>query len=165
MARLICLLGCLFALFACAGEALALARGDAPAAQPRSVAVSRLAVSLRWSAAPARAVYVAGRSQPARLPIKPHGAYRNLSVHGLTWTGWDQPVTSASGVFTYQFCLTESCAVSPFYDEPVVVTLSAVKRCGRRLSYTRLALNVNGSTPDSSFKGFRTSAGACRKRA
>jgi hypothetical protein len=109
----------------------------------------------------AEAVTVAGKVQPSRLAIKRHGYYHNVSVHGLQWTNWGTPQATAAGTFTYQFCVEESCSVAPFFDEPVVVTLSAIERCRGRSSYTTLALQVNGSMPDESFKGFRTSVAAC----
>ena len=150
--RTCALLVCLLALLAGLGSiALHAARSSA-------------AVGSAATASASSPVYVNSRSQPARLPIKQHGAYRHLSVHDLVWVGWGQPQAKATGVFTYQFCLTERCSVSPFYDVPAVVRLSAIKRCGARRSYTTLALTVEGSTPDSSFKGFRMSVATCPKR-
>jgi hypothetical protein len=110
------------------------------------------------------AVYAENRYQPARLTIKPHGYYSHVSVHNLNWTNWGQPSTSARGTFTFQFCVQESCTVSPFYDEPVVVSLSQIKRCRARLSYTVLSLAVEGPLPDASFKTYRTSLASCRPR-
>jgi hypothetical protein len=107
-------------------------------------------------------VYVENQIQPGRLAIKPHGYYSHISVHNLTWSGWGQPQAVAKGTFTFQFCVQESCAVSPFYDEPVTVTLSGLKRCRARLSYTTLALSIEGPLPDSSFKTYRTSVASCR---
>jgi hypothetical protein len=107
-------------------------------------------------------VYYAGTQyQPREVAIKPHGYYHNVSVHGLQWTNWGAPQATAQGTFTFQFCVKESCSVSPFYDEPVVVGLSGIERCRGRSSYTVLALTINGAMPDESFKGFRTSVGAC----
>jgi hypothetical protein len=106
-------------------------------------------------------VYVDNQYQPTRLSIKPHGYYSATSVHNLLWTDWGQATTTARGVFTFQFCVEESCSVSPFYDEPVVVSLSGIARCRTRLIYTTLALSVEATLPDNSFKGYRTSVGAC----
>ncbi len=110
----------------------------------------------------ASAVYAENRSQPQRLTIKPHGYYSSVSIHNLRWTNWGQPTASAQGTFTFQFCVHESCSVSPFYDEPVAVSLTQIKRCRARLSYTVLTFNVQGALPDPSFKTYRTSLGACR---
>jgi hypothetical protein len=114
----------------------------------------------------ASTVYYAGTQyQPRKLAIKPHGYYHNVSVHGLQWTDWGAPQATADGTFTYQFCVEESCSVAPFFDEPVVATLSQIKRCrDGRSSYTTLALTINGEMPDESFKGFQTSVAACPRR-
>jgi hypothetical protein len=109
------------------------------------------------------AVYAENQIQPARLPIKPHGYYSHTSLHNLTWTNWGQPTATARGTFTFQFCVEESCSVSPFYDEPALVTLSAIQQCRARLSYTTLSLEVQATLPDSSFTGYRTSVSACAK--
>lgn len=107
-------------------------------------------------------VYYAGTlQQPRALAIKPHGYYHNVSVRGLQWTDWGAPQATAAGTFTYQFCVEESCSVAPFFDKPVVVALGAIERCRGRPSYTVLALQIDGSMPDESFKGFRTSVSAC----
>jgi hypothetical protein len=110
------------------------------------------------------AVTVDGKAQPPRLAIQRHGFYHNVSVHNLRWSDWGQASATGRGTFTFQFCVHESCSVSPFFDEPVVVTLSGVRPCGRRLSYTALALDIEASMPDSSFTHFQTSLGSCRRR-
>ena len=102
-------------------------------------------------------------AQPVTLQIKPHSYYRHVSVHNLAWTGWGAPSTTAQGTFTFQFCVEESCSVSPFYDESVVVTLSTIGHCGGRSVYTSLQLEASGTLPDSSFKSYRMSL-ACPKR-
>jgi hypothetical protein len=121
--------------------------------------------SLTVASSPAASstVYVENQYQPTRLAIKPHGYYDNTSVHNLVWSDWGQATTTARGTFTFQFCVEESCSVSPFYDEPVIVTLSGIQRCHARLTYTTLALDVEATLPDSSFKGYRTSVGVCAK--
>jgi len=100
---------------------------------------------------------------PSRLPIKPHGYYSHTSLHNLIWSSWGQPTTTAHGTFTFQFCVEESCAVSPFYDEPAVVTLSGAARCHASTIYTTLALDVEATLPDTSFQGYRTRLPACAK--
>lgn len=109
----------------------------------------------------ASAVYL--ESQPAVLAIKPHSYYSHLSVHNLTWANWGAPIATAQGTFTFQFCVEESCTVSPYYDESAAVTLTAIKNCGTHPSYTALQLEVSGTLPDSSFKSYRTSL-ACPTR-
>lgn len=121
-----------------------------------------LVVAVVVAAVASGAVYAENRSQPRALQIKAHGFYDTVSVHGLQWTNWGQPTASAHGIFTFQFCVHESCSVSPFYDEPVTVSLSQIKRCRARRSYTVLRLNVEGPLPDQSFKAYQTSLGACR---
>jgi hypothetical protein len=124
-----------------------------------------IAVGASSAALGSSTVYYAGTQyQPHRLAIKPHGYYHNVSLHGLQWTNWGASQATAQGTFTYQFCVKESCSVAPFFDEPVVVTLSAIESCRGRSSYTTLALQINGSMPDESFKGFQTSVGACPRR-
>jgi hypothetical protein len=156
--------------FASAASALPLA--SVPSAVP--VAAPALSPAFVLSAVPASiaaaptptaapAVYVENQAQPTRLPIKPHGYYSNTSIHNLSWSNWGQATATARGTFTFQFCVEESCSVSPFYDEPVLVTLSNIQRCRSRLSYTTLALDVQATLPDSSFKGYRTSVAACAK--
>lgn len=108
--------------------------------------------------------YEGALQQPRTLAIKSHGYYRNVSVHGLQWTAWGAPQATAAGTFTYQFCVEESCSVAPFFDEPVVVTLSTIEHCRGRSSYAMLALQINGSMPDESFNGFRMSVSACPRR-
>ncbi len=143
-------------MLAAVGVAASAAVGAAPSAEGSTSAAER----------GASAVYYAGtRYQPRRFAIKPHGYYHNVSVHGLRWTGWGASQATADGTFTYQFCVDESCSVAPFFDEPVVVTLSQIKRCRNgRSSYTTLALTIDGSMPDESFKGFQTSVAACPRR-
>lgn len=118
--------------------------------------------SASYASLASSAVYAENRSQPRALDIKSHGFYDNVSVHSLQWTNWGQPTASARGIFTFQFCVHESCSVSPFYDEPVSVSLSQIKPCRARLSYTVLRLNVEGPLPDQSFKAYQTSLAACR---
>jgi hypothetical protein len=132
---------------------------------PRSVEVLASTSSAPSGAAGAAGtVYVEGSYyQPHRLSIKRHGYYHNVSIHDLTWSGWGEPQATAHGTFTYQFCVKESCSVSPFYDEPVTVTLSGIGHCRGRLLYTTLALDIEGSMPDSSFQGYRASVGSCRR--
>jgi len=110
------------------------------------------------------AVYAENRYQPQQLKIRPHGYYRHVSIHNLQWSNWGQPTATAHGTFTFQFCVHESCSVSPFYDEPVAASLTQIKQCRGRLSYTVLAFDVEGPVPDPSFKSYRTSLGACRTR-
>ncbi len=129
-----------------------------------SLAEAEGAQSASSSPSASSAVYVESQQQPTRLTIKPHSYYSHVSAHNLVWTNWGQATTTAQGTFTFQFCVEESCSVSPFYDDPVVVTLGAVKRCGPRLSYTALQLEVSGATlPDTSFKKYQTNLG-CPKR-
>lgn len=128
-----------------------------------TAAVGAKAASPRPPSA-ASAVYAEDHYQPRTLAIKPHGYYSHVSVHNLLWVNWGQARTAARGTFTFQFCVQESCSVSPFYDEPVVVSLTAIKRCRGRLSYTELSLQVEGQLPDSSFRTYRTSLGVCRQR-
>ncbi len=135
----------------------------ASSSPPATVAGSLLAGAVSPSLPASSTVYVENQYQPNRLPIKPHGYYNSTSVHNLVWTDWGQATTTASGTFTFQFCVEESCSVSPFYDEPVVVSLSGIARCGSRLIYTTLALDIEATLPDSSFKGYRTSVAACAK--
>jgi hypothetical protein len=125
------------------------------------VAACMLALTVATTAQAATAVYVENHSQPSRLSIKPHGYYSHTSLQGLSWSGWGEPTTTAHGNFIFQFCVEENCTVSPFYAEPVVVTLSGIQRCHTRLAYTLLALDVEAELPDSSFKGYRTSVAAC----
>ncbi|MFI5008836.1 MAG: hypothetical protein ACHQDY_01015 [Solirubrobacterales bacterium] len=115
------------------------------------------------SSAPAAASAVYLESQPTRLQIKPHSYYRHVSVHNLAWTNWGAPTATAQGTFTFQFCVEESCSVSPFYDEFAAVTLTAIKRCGTHPSYTILQLEVSGTLPDTSFRSYQTSL-ACPTR-
>jgi hypothetical protein len=117
-------------------------------------------------ASAAAAVEAEGRAEPTRLAIKRHGYYHNVSVHNLQWSDWGQASTTARGTFTFQFCVEESCSVSPLYDEPVVVTLSGLKSCGGHLSYATLTLDIEAEMPDSSFRHYRTSLGlgSCRAR-
>jgi hypothetical protein len=117
----------------------------------------------RASSSPTAASAVYLESQPAVLTIKPHSYYSHLSVHNLTWSNWGAPTATAQGTFTFQFCVEESCTVSPFYDESAAVTLTTVKPCGTHPSYTALQLEVSGTLPDSSFKSYRTSL-ACPTR-
>jgi hypothetical protein len=149
-----CLLGCALACLLAGAEVLP----SAPAAAADDAAASPSA------ARAADAVTVEGRVHPSRLAIKRHGYYYNVSAHNLAWSGWGQAQTTGQGTFTFQFCVEESCSASPFYDEPVVVVLSAIKRCRGRLSYTTLTLDVEASMPDSSFKGYRASLGSCPGR-
>jgi hypothetical protein len=107
------------------------------------------------------AVYAENLVQPSRLKVKPRGHYSHVSVQDLQWTGWGQPSTSAHGTLIFQFCFYESCSVSPFYAEPVTVSLSRLQSCRARLSYTLLALNVEGPLPEESFKTYRTSLAGC----
>lgn len=113
---------------------------------------------------PSPTVTAGGRAEPASLAVKRHGHYYHVSVHNLTWSDWGQASATAKGTFTFQFCIEESCSVSPFYDEPAVVALSGLKSCEGRLSYTVLALSVEAALPDSSFTHYRTSFGPCRAR-
>jgi hypothetical protein len=108
------------------------------------------------------AVFAENRSQPQKLTVKAHGYYRSVSLHNLQWANWGQPTATARGTFTFQFCVHESCSVSPFYDEPVSLMLTQIKSCRARLSYTVLTFNVEGPLPDQSFKSYRTSLGVCR---
>ncbi|HXA91757.1 MAG TPA: hypothetical protein VNU73_00820 [Steroidobacteraceae bacterium] len=109
-------------------------------------------------------VYYSGIAyQPKSLPIKQHGYYRHVSLHNLVWTDWGQPQATAQGTFTYQFCVEESCSTAVFFDEPAEVVLAGMESCRGRMSYTTLALTINGSMPDESFKGYRRTVGACRR--
>jgi hypothetical protein len=114
--------------------------------------------------APPSAVYANNQYEPSVLAIKPHGHYSHISVHNLVWADWGQPTATAHGILTFQFCVHESCSVSPFYDEPTAVSLGAIKRCRARFSYTTLALDVEGPLPDPNFKAYRTVVGVCSKR-
>jgi hypothetical protein len=139
----------------------------ATAATVSAVAVPAVDASLPASgssAAPASSATYLNQHQPTRLTIKPHSYYSHVFVHNLIWSGWGQPTTTARGTFTFQFCVRESCSISPFYDEPVAASLSDIKRCRKQLSYTKLTLKVEGPLPDPSFKTYRTSVGACQPR-
>jgi hypothetical protein len=105
------------------------------------------------------------QSQPSHLRIAPHGYYRNTQLFGLHWSGWGQSSATATGTFSFQFCVEESCSVSPFFVDPAVVVLDRIGRCRGRLLYTRLRLHVEGQLPDASFGAFHTSIGRCHGRA
>ncbi len=135
-----------------------------------------LALPLLWPAAtplvaagaspsPAASSAVYTETQPVRLAIKPHSYYSHVSVHNLAWTDWGAPTAMAQGTFTFQFCVEESCSVSPFYDESTAVTLTAIGRCGTHPSYTILQLEVSGTLPDTSFRSYRTSLACPTRRA
>ncbi len=127
-----------------------------------SLLAALVAIGASSAAMGSSTVYYAGTGpQPRTLAIKPHGYYHNVSLRRLQWTDWGAPQATAEGIFTYQFCVEESCSVAPFFDEPVLVTLSTIEGCRGRSSYTTLALQINGSMPDESFKGFRTTVSAC----
>lgn len=108
-------------------------------------------------------VAVSSQAQPQRLAVRPHGYYRHTAVLGLQWSSWGQAVALGKGTFTFQFCVDESCSVSPVFVDPVAVLLSAIKRCRGRPSYTKLELRVEGTLPDASFESFHTKLGACRR--
>lgn len=148
-------------LLGCALAGLLAGAGALPSA---TTAVAEAAPGSSSPAQVAGAVTVEGRVQPSKLAIRRHGYYHNVSAHNLVWSNWGQAQATAQGTFTFQFCVDESCSVSPFYDEPVVVALSGIGRCHGRLSYTTLALDVEASMPDSSFERYRTTVGACRRR-
>lgn len=115
------------------------------------------------NAATVRPARVSNQIQPQRMRIKPHGYYHHTSVFGLRWSGWGQATATATGTFTFQFCVEESCSVSPTFVDPATVALSGLRRCRGRLSYTRLALHVEGLLPDTNFSGFHARlAGSCR---
>jgi hypothetical protein len=148
------------------GLSLAAAASSPAALAPRSSSLATVpppSLAVASSPAASSTVYVENQDQPTRLPIKPHGYYASTSVHNLVWSDWGQATTTARGTFTFQFCVEESCSVSPFYDEPVSVSLSGIQRCRSQLIYTTLALDVEATLPDSSFKGYRTSVGVCAK--
>ncbi len=118
--------------------------------------------AVSWAASPAGTVSVSGQIQPRQLPIRPHGYYHSTSLFGLQWSSWGRATATARGTFTFQFCVEESCSVSPVFVDPAAVALSGMKRCRGRLSYTELALHVEGLLPDASFDRFRAKVGACR---
>jgi hypothetical protein len=144
---------------ATAGASSALTAGASSARTPTAVASIAGASSAKASSALTAASAVFLEDQPAVLAIKPHSYYSHLSVHNLTWSNWGAPTASAQGTFTFQFCVEESCSVSPFYDESAALTLTAIERCGTRSAYTALQLEVSGTLPDSSFKSYRTTLG------
>jgi hypothetical protein len=161
--------GALLALLASIATAPAAASAAfAPAAvssafAPTSASFALAPTTASSASAPTVASAVYLESQPVALPVKPHSYYSHLSVHNLTWANWGASTATAQGTFTFQFCVEESCTVSPFYDESAAVTLTAIQNCGTRPSYTALGLEVSGTLPDSSFKSYRTSL-ACPTR-
>jgi hypothetical protein len=151
-----------------AGSPLAVRRRRGTRALCAAVCVLLLALAATGAASAATAsnvVYYGGTAyQPKSLPIRQHGYYRHVSLHNLVWAGWGEPQATAQGTFTYQFCVEENCSTAVFFDEPAVVVLAGVESCRGRMSYTTLALTINGSMPDESFKGYRTTVAACRRR-
>ncbi|HWX87872.1 MAG TPA: hypothetical protein VNX67_06850, partial [Solirubrobacteraceae bacterium] len=109
-----------------------------------------------------RAVYVEGHYQPALIVVKQGGDYHHVSVHGLTWTHWNQPMASGQGTYTFQFCTPElgPCTDAIFYDAPVLVRLSGIAICKGRASYTKLQVTPNSSTPNTLLKAFRSNVGS-----
>jgi hypothetical protein len=113
-----------------------------------------------------RAVYVRNQYEPTRLVVNEGGDYHNVSIHGITWTGWNQSVAIGQGTYTYQFCGASSgpCFDAPFYDEPARVELSAITTCKGRAYYTKLEVTSDGQVMNTLFRPFRSSLGSCRAR-
>ncbi len=60
------------------------------------------------------------------------------------WLGWGRKATRAHGRLIYNTC-DPSCAAGNYANEPGWAKLSRIRRCGRRLHYTRVKLRLDGS--------------------
>jgi hypothetical protein len=126
-----------------------------------------LALAVAPSPAPAsRVVRFENQYRPSRISVRQGGNYHQVSIHGLTWTRWNQPVAVGRGIYTFQFCTPETgpCADAAFYDTPVLVKLSAIASCKGRASYTRLDVKSSSSVPNTLVKPFHMKVGLCRGR-
>jgi hypothetical protein len=111
-------------------------------------------------------IYVRNQFEPARLTINQGGEYRDVSIHGIAWAEWNQPVAIGHGTYTFQVCGGSSgpCANSVVYDEPALLKLSGVETCDGRASYSTLEVKSDGGAENTLFKPFRVSLGSCRAR-
>ena len=138
---------------------------ERPARHPiRGFAATMAIVFAASSAAAAsQSVYVDNRYQPSRIAITQGGDYRHTSVHGVTWTEWNQSVATGKGTYTFQFCTPETghCEDAAFYDTPALVKLSDIVTCKGRASYTRLEVTPDSTEPDTLYKPFQVNVGAC----
>jgi hypothetical protein len=113
-----------------------------------------------------RAVYADNRYEPKRLVVDEGGDYHHVSIHGIVWTEWNQPVAVGQGMYTFQFCgaTTGPCSDAPFYDEPAHVKLSGIRNCRGRARYTQLEVTSDSQMMNTLFRPFRSSLESCRAR-
>jgi hypothetical protein len=130
------------------------------------LAIMYIAVFTSSSAVASSAVYVRNQYEPTRLVVNQGGEYHNVSIDGIAWTEWSQPVAIGQGTYIFQVCGGSSgpCANSVFYDEPALVKLSGVTMCNGHASYSTLEVTSNGRVVNTLFKPFRRSLGSCRAR-
>lgn len=131
-----------------------------------TIVVLALALGLVPFASPAEAstnVYVLKQYEPTRIAVHEGGYYQHVSLHDLTWSGWNQATAVGRGVYTFQFCVPGNgpCADAAFYDEPALVTLGGVVTCRGRAYYTELDVTNDGTVMNSLSKPFHVSLGSC----
>jgi hypothetical protein len=130
------------------------------------VAIGCLALLSFSSALASPTVYVRNQFEPTRLVFNQGGEYHNVSIHGIAWDEWNQPIATGHGTYTFKVCGGSSgpCANSVFYDEPALLKLSGVETCDGRASYSTLEVTSDGGAGNTLFKPFRVSLGSCRAR-
>jgi hypothetical protein len=130
------------------------------------VAIGCFALFSISSAMASPTLYVRNQYEPARIAVDQGGEYHNVSIHGIAWAEWNQPVAIGHGTYTFQVCGGSSgpCANSVFYDEPALLKLSEITTCNGREDYSTLEVTSDGGAGNTLFKPFRISLGSCRAR-
>jgi hypothetical protein len=112
------------------------AASGATAGDP-SVAVAAKRVYFEDAAHEARV-----RPKRIRLEVGAGALFRARRLN--RWLGWGRRTTRAHGRLIYNTC-DPFCAAGNYANEPGWAKLSRIRRCGRRLHYTRVKLRLDGS--------------------
>jgi hypothetical protein len=118
------------------------------------------------SALASGAVYAGSQYEPARLLVAGSGDYRHVSIGGIAWTNWNQPLAEGQGTYTFQLCVPTygPCSDAAFYGVPARVKLSGITICRGRAYYTILEVTNDGSMENTLFVPFRRSVAPCPTR-
>jgi hypothetical protein len=109
------------------------------------------------------AVYAGEQYEPKLLAVAGSGDYRHVSIGGIAWTNWNQPVAEGKGTYTFQLCVPTygPCSDAAFYGVPARVKLGGITTCKGRSYYTALEVTNEGSMENTLFVPFHRNLAAC----
>lgn len=97
---------------------------------------------------PATMAFCGGSAQARPTVVEVICQTNDITARDLTWSGWGDPVATASGTGVADLCAAEDCHTGEYASDPIVLIASGLAKCpGPSQGYQRLQYVFVGTSP------------------